>query len=109
MSYADYNVKSKFISISKRVELGQELQDSRIVPDLLLRHQEVLVPLGPLPFQPLVHHVQEEALAVQILHGHPFAVLLDLLLQNAMNLSKEDVTSDLIKPPSTMLQFIILM
>ena len=60
--------------------LGQKFQDPRVVPDLLLGGQEVLVALGPLPLQPLVHHVQEEALAVQVLRGHLAAVRLDLIL-----------------------------
>jgi hypothetical protein len=39
------------------------------------------VALGPLPLEPLVHHVKEETLAVQVLGRKAVAVLLNLILQ----------------------------
>jgi hypothetical protein len=67
--------------IFAKTELTQKFQNPRIVPDFLLCREEVLVALGPLPLEPLVHHVEEEALAVQVLGRKAVAVLLNLILQ----------------------------
>jgi hypothetical protein len=79
--HTQLNKKKIIFAIFAKTELTQKFQNPRIVPDFLLCREEVLVALGPLPLEPLVHHVEEEALAVQVLGRKAVAVLLNLILQ----------------------------